>query len=984
MNDIWTRLKEANPIEEVVAECGITLNGRGRTMKAVDHDSFVVDVAKQYYVWNAQGRGGSVIDFLVNERGMSLQDAEEWLARRAGIEFHENEHDKKLAAVRRIKRDALTVVHQHLQSTLLGAALPAAAPHTMAQAIAAHEAAGVTLRADALRYAERRGFTLETLRKSGAGFWDGDTQRMADHLRLNEIDPSHPAAVAIYGWRGDVPSWARKWGIDLRNRDNWVANRHVYGMREGMFIYAHMERNEMGYFAGRAINPEVEKRWAHYNPVVELMGDRRPYWNHAIQRGDAFLVVVEGQADAMTLAQWGIPAMALAGLSSDDETLTKLAGYKTVVLALEGDAAGMSGQTAAKLLPTLGPVFRVATWPEGVKDANQWLQDGGTAEQALDAIHGAEVYVVWMAARAMAAPELVREPLVMEVIAMAAQMTPYDMATRLRPIAKVLGMTPTALQRLVKLGQASTTTAEPEPKQAAPTLPPEPSLRKISKELPANVVATLLKQPCDDEGNAQCVLAYFGKRMAYVPQWGWMVWDGKKYDTETGIHQVERMITETLLLRATLAVEHNAMDNIKYLSRNRRNITGALGQLASLTVATTNDFDNQPDHLNVQNGVLDLRTGEIAPHDFNLHRFTYVCPVGYNPKANYDHWLGFLEQVVDSGQSPDQMERGRVQSEMIIYLQMACGYSLSGRTRENCLFYIYGPTRSGKGTFIQTIMDIMGKPLASAIDFQTLMADRNGDTQGFDLAGLVACRFVSASESGKYERLNAEKIKQVTGQDAIRCSFKRKDHFTYTPQFKIWLQSNHPVNIDVYDDAVWGRLHVIEFPHSFLGKEDLQLKEKLSSTESLEGVLAWLVDGAMMWDGASKHGVMGADGKIRYGLPIPTAVREATGRQRASQDYLQMFLEEMCEVADPDNTLDLATPYADVYMAYELWCKDLGITSMKQRAFSLAMTAGKKFKYEKRWMSGKTKQCYLGIRMAPPEQRAGQMSLINHKGGENH
>ena len=75
MNDIWTRLKEANPIEEVVAECGITLNGRGRTMKAVDHDSFVVDVAKQYYVWNAQGRGGSVIDFLVNERGMSLQDA---------------------------------------------------------------------------------------------------------------------------------------------------------------------------------------------------------------------------------------------------------------------------------------------------------------------------------------------------------------------------------------------------------------------------------------------------------------------------------------------------------------------------------------------------------------------------------------------------------------------------------------------------------------------------------------------------------------------------------------------------------------------------------------------------------------------------------------------------------------------------------------------------------------------------------------------
>ena len=101
--------------------------------------------------------------------------------------------------------------------------------------------------------------------------------------------------------------------------------------------------------------------------------------------------------------------------------------------------------------------------------------------------------------------------------------------------------------------------------------------------------------------------------------------------------------------------------------------------------------------------------------------------------------------------------------------------------------------------------------------------------------------------------------------DWVRCAFKHRDHFEYRPQFKIWLVSNHPVNADVDDDAAWYRLKVIEFPNSFVGREDKTLKERMKSPENLKAVLAWAIQGAIMWYG------LGAQG-----LQTPPEIEQAT------------------------------------------------------------------------------------------------------------
>jgi putative DNA primase/helicase len=289
-------------------------------------------------------------------------------------------------------------------------------------------------------------------------------------------------------------------------------------------------------------------------------------------------------------------------------------------------------------------------------------------------------------------------------------------------------------------------------------------------------------------------------------------------------------------------------------------------------------------------------------------KFTYCVPVDYDELADYVLWVEFIAKVTPA-------------TELVDYLKMAAGYSATGYTREECLFYIHGPTRSGKGTFAETLLAILPKPLGVEVDFSTFTAKREADTQNFDLAPLKPARFIVASESNKYDSLNEAKIKAATGGNWIRCAFKHHNHFEYRPQFKIWLTSNHPIKGDVDDDALWGRVKVIEFPNSFLGKEDKTLKQRMQREANLKGVLRWVVEGAMEWFASSQ------------GLDTPQAVIDATSARRRDLDYIQQWLDQCCKV---DATA--WTSNSDIRTSYEAWCKQEGITAKQAEQLSRSFT----------------------------------------------
>jgi putative DNA primase/helicase len=442
----------------------------------------------------------------------------------------------------------------------------------------------------------------------------------------------------------------------------------------------------------------------------------------------------------------------------------------------------------------------------------------------------------------------------------------------------------------------------------------------------------LLTQGLHDEGNAQCLKLRYPGKFAQNDAFGWLAYDGTHWTRQGAESRLDRAIVETLSARIQAALDSGQADKhgplIKFCAPSSGRIQGAKYNFRSLVETPESTFDNDPDLLNCSNGVIDLRTGTLTTHAPG-QRFMHCVGIPYNPKADFSQWVAWLTNAVKDRQIVD-------------WLQMAVGYSLTGHTREEVLFYLYGPPRSGKGTFTEALLTLLGSPLAEVVTFSTLTSTTEADTQNFNLAPLHSSRLIVASESNQYERFNEAKVKQLTGGDKIQCAFKHKTPFSYRPKYKLWLASNQPVNADPDDDAVWGRVRVIAFPESHLGREDKLLKDTMRTPAILQGVLAWAVQGAINW-----YKLGGA------GLPELDSSIKIKNAQRAELDNVQAWIDECCKRGE-------FTGSSALYSSYQNWCKDNGVTAKRQKGLTQALQR-KGYGYAIKKLNGKTIRVVTGI-----------------------
>lgn len=419
----------------------------------------------------------------------------------------------------------------------------------------------------------------------------------------------------------------------------------------------------------------------------------------------------------------------------------------------------------------------------------------------------------------------------------------------------------------------------------------------------------LLEQSPDDEGNAQCVARLYADQFLYCEALGWLHYNGQYWQRDQSETELDRAIVETLKARRIEGVKAENEKLVRAAKPSATNVRNCKFLFKSLVPVNVSSFDNDPDLLNCKNGVVDLRTGDLTPHDPG-QRFTYCLPVAFNPAADSTFWENWLLQAVGGCQ------------EIVDYMQMALGYTITGHNNEKSLFYVYGRANSGKGVMTETLLKLFGSPLSTEVDFSMFTMRRDGDSQNFDLAGLKPTRFIAASETNKYQALNPRRIKAATGGNAIRCAHKHGPLFTYWPQFTIWLSANEPVNADADDDALWLRVCVIHFPGSYTGdKEDKTLKAKMLQPETLEGILAWIVAGAAAWYGS-----------LPAGLQRPPSLVEETQKHRDDNDEVRQFLDE--------NYVDAPGEYVSypaMYAQYEIWCQSNGVTPKKKRSFTTSL-----------------------------------------------
>lgn len=414
----------------------------------------------------------------------------------------------------------------------------------------------------------------------------------------------------------------------------------------------------------------------------------------------------------------------------------------------------------------------------------------------------------------------------------------------------------------------------------------------------------------DDTGNAERMNEAYGVNLRYnYTDKQWMYYkNGKwRYDDRgmvfVAADGVLRRMEQELLSWAEHEGGKFMNDYLKHKKRTRSNAAkrAMVKELEHLVPISPRELDTHKILVNSQSGVIDLETGRISPHNSDLYITKMLgTSMPVNPKSPV-LWLHFLEDIFNGDK------------ELIRYVQKSLGYSLSGLTKEQCVFFLYGSGRNGKSTFLEVVRSILGE-YATNIQPESLMVRSMNNSANTDIARLKGARLVTSVEPNEGMRLNEGLVKQLTGDDVITARKLYGNEFEYLPEFKLWMATNHKPTIRGTDLGIWRRIHLIPFTVTIPDeKVDKDLGEKLN--DELPDILAWMMDGYRLW---------------KYeGLYKPKAVMDAVKEYQNEMDVISSFL-------NSDYVLEGGEVKSSVlYAVYCRWSAECNEYKMPARKFGI-------------------------------------------------
>lgn len=415
-----------------------------------------------------------------------------------------------------------------------------------------------------------------------------------------------------------------------------------------------------------------------------------------------------------------------------------------------------------------------------------------------------------------------------------------------------------------------------------------------------------------DAGNGKLFSDVYRDVARFVPERSkWYVYDGIQWKADIASLKVMRLTIDlgyTLIKEAAKIKEEKrrkALTSLssKWLSKGK--ITTILTVAEIYYPISMSTFDTDPYLFNCLNGTLNLSTGEFRGHSPD-DKLTKLAPVNYNPEAHSDRWISFISEIMSGDAAKAD------------FLQRALGYGLSGDTRYECLFILYGSTtRNGKGTLMESILRVMGD-YGKAVRPETIAYKSNVNSQGpsEDIARLDGLRFANISEPPKGMMMNAAQVKSMTGNDTLNARYLHENSFDFKPQFKIYINTNFLPTITDMTLFTSGRIVIIPFERHFAPDEqDTELKYMFREEQVQSAILNWLIEGYRML-------------KTKK-LMKPKAVVDATKAYHKDSDRIERFMEE-CMYKDVNAEVKTSVAY-DKYCT---WCDVNGYRRESQRTFS--------------------------------------------------
>ena len=305
----------------------------------------------------------------------------------------------------------------------------------------------------------------------------------------------------------------------------------------------------------------------------------------------------------------------------------------------------------------------------------------------------------------------------------------------------------------------------------------------------------------------------------------------------------------------------------------------------------------------LQNGILDLETRELHPATPELFQ-PNPLPFDFDPAARCPEWERFLSSVW-----PDSPESIRL-------LKQWLGYLVSGDTSRQKILMMIGPRRSGKGTILRVLTDLLGpENITSA-----LLTGLGTDFGLSNLVGKTLAYFPDARLTGKEDQGPiVERLLSISGEDSLLVNRKYKDAMSMRIPARLILVSNELPRLTDASGALVSRLLLLEMRESFYGREDHSLSEKL--IKELAGVFIWALAGL---------DDLNASGRFIE----PETSREIREDAERLASPVLAFVRDSCLVGP-----NYRVRKTDLYCEWKKWCEGTGHFSGSDTTFSKNLQA---------------------------------------------
>lgn len=305
------------------------------------------------------------------------------------------------------------------------------------------------------------------------------------------------------------------------------------------------------------------------------------------------------------------------------------------------------------------------------------------------------------------------------------------------------------------------------------------------------------------------------------------------------------------------------------------------------------DFDQNPWLLPVRNGVIDLRTRQLVsgrPED----RLRRRLDIDYDPHAEYQEWVDFISEVCGN-------------EEVAAYIKRVFGYSITGNSFEQFIWFFTGPGRNGKGVIFDLIGDIM-RPYYHVISRAMLIEQKSEPSPSAASEhkySLLGKRIIVGAETNKGQKIDGGQIKGLTGDDEIVCRQNFKSEVTFKPSHTLFVHTNNIPSGLTKEFSLIERLIKVDFPFmyvddiaaaekknpakvGFFRQKDPHLKARLRKIKP--GILRWLVEGCAEWQ--------------KDGLQPPSCVLAGVQALASEEDYIGQFMADCLIAYEPSQSND--------------------------------------------------------------------------------